>query len=192
MTPVRDLAPGQRRRLVLRTLLRGSVSAAVIVALYYLLPLDHLSDAGSVLLLTLGLIVVMGMIGWEVRAILKADYPAIQAVGALAMTVPLFLVLFATTFYLIDRATPGSFSEHLDRTGALYFTVTTFSTVGYGDITARTDGARLIVIAQMLADLIVIGFGVKIIFGAVQMGRQRGPESAAPGRPAASDPVSSD
>jgi voltage-gated potassium channel len=192
VTPLRDLAPGQRRRLVLRALLRGSVSAAVIVALYYLLPLDHLSDAGSVLLLTLGLIVVMGMIGWEVRAILKADYPAIQAVGALAMTVPLFLVLFATTFYLIDRATPGSFSQQLDRTGALYFTVTTFSTVGYGDITARTDGARLIVIAQMLADLIVIGFGVKIIFGAVQMGRQRGPEGAAPGQPASSDPVSSD
>ena len=31
------------------------------------------------------------------------------------------------------------------------------------------------VILQMLADLVVLGFGVKVIFGAVEMGRQRRP-----------------
>ena len=29
------------------------------------------------------------------------------------------------------------------------------------------------VIFQMLADLVVLGFGVKVIFGAVEMGRRR-------------------
>jgi hypothetical protein len=61
----------------------------------------------------------------------------------------------------------------MSRTDALYFTVTTFATVGFGDITARSQGARIIVILQMLADLLVLGFGVKVLLGAVQTGRQR-------------------
>ena len=39
----------------------------------------------------------------------------------------------------------SNFSEPLTRTGALYFTVTVFSTVGFGDITAKTEAARLVV-----------------------------------------------
>jgi hypothetical protein len=49
---------------------------------------------------------------------------------------------------------PANFSTHaLTRTDALYFTVTVFSTVGFGDITAASQSARLVVTAQMLLDL---------------------------------------
>ena len=34
----------------------------------------------------------------------------------------------------------GSFTQPLDHTTALYFTVTVFATVGFGDIVAATDG----------------------------------------------------
>ncbi|MFD5806536.1 ion channel [Streptomyces sp. NPDC127020] len=44
----------------------------------------------------------------------------------------LFLVLFAGSYYLLVRSAPGSFSEPLNRTDALYFTLTTFTAVGFG------------------------------------------------------------
>ena len=43
--------------------------------------------------------------------------------------------------------------------------MTTFATVGFGDITARTDTARLVVTAQMLFDLAFIGVLAKALFG---------------------------
>ena len=49
--------------------------------------------------------------------------------------------------------------------------MTIFSTVGFGDITAKTEGARLLVTAQMMLDLIILGFGVRIIANVVQRGR---------------------
>jgi hypothetical protein len=48
-----------------------------------------------------------------------------------------------------------------------------FSTVGFGDIAAKTDAARLVVAAQMLLDLILLGFGARIFVGAVKLGRDR-------------------
>jgi hypothetical protein len=71
------------------------------------------------------------------------------------------------------RLSAANFSAPLDRTNALYFTVTVFSTVGFGDITATTHTARLVVTAQMVADLVIIGIAIQVIVGAVK--RQRGP-----------------
>jgi Ion channel len=41
----------------------------------------------------------------------------------------------------------------------LHFAVTVFSTVGFGDISAKSEAARLVVTGQMLADLIASGSG---------------------------------
>jgi hypothetical protein len=55
----------------------------------------------------------------------------------------------------------------------LYFTITVFSTVGFGDITAKSETARLVVSGQMLADLIILGLGLKVIVSAISRGRQQ-------------------
>ena len=70
----------------------------------------------------------------------------------------------------------------LTHTDALYFTVTVFTTVGFGDITAKSEGARLLVAGQMVTDLIIIGIGAKIILGAVTRGRRRQPHNAGVGK----------
>lgn len=167
-----DLVPAQRRKLLAAATLRSLVTVAGLVFLYYVLPFDRLSSAGAIVLLLLGLVGLLLLILSEVRAILKHAWPGIRAVEALATLVPLFLLLFATLYYLLDTANRSNFSQHLNRTDALYFTVTTFSTVGYGDITPITGGARIAVMLQMISDLVVIGFGIKALVGAVRMGRQ--------------------
>ena len=115
---------------------------------------------------------MLGRIG-QIRRIIAHPHSGLRAVEALATTGPLFLALFASTYFVMARLAPHSFSTPLTRTGALYFTVTVFSTVGFGDITAQTETARLVLIGQMIADLIFLGVGIKIIVGAVGRGQQR-------------------
>ena len=63
----------------------------------------------------------------------------------------------------------------LSRTDALYFTITVSSSVGFGDITATSQTARVLVMVQMILDLVVIGLVVRPFVGAVKHARQQDP-----------------
>ena len=183
-SPTATLQPTKRRRLIAVALLRSLATAVVLVALYYLLPLDRIPSIPLGWLLAIGLVILLAVSSWQVRSIISAKHPAVRAIGALATTVPLFLLLFAATYFLMAKTSPASFSDHLTRTDALYFTVTIFSTVGFGDITAVSQSARLVVTAQMILDLLILGLGIRVFIGAVQRGRQRAnPDPADPGSP---------
>jgi voltage-gated potassium channel len=163
-------------------LFRALATAVVLVALYYQLPLDRVTDVP--LTLVVGLVILLAVTAWQLRAVVRAKYPAVRAVVALAVTVPLFVLLFASVYFVMARASPANFGPHqLTRTDALYFTVTVFSTVGFGDITPVSQGARLVVTAQMILDLLVLGLGIRVFVGAVQLGRQQAPAATGPGTP---------
>ena len=87
------------------------------------------------------------------------------------MTTPLFLLFFASSYYILSADDAATFTESLSRSDALYLTVTIFATVGFGDISAQTESARLFVTAQMLLDLVVLGLGLQVILGAVKRGK---------------------
>ena len=166
------LPAAKRRRLIFRAVLRSVLAAAVLVVLYYVLPLDWRWDSSTAIRLLIGILVFAGVMVWEVRAIVGSRYPGLRAVEALALILPLFLLLFASTYFVMERASAASFTQPLTRTDALYFTVTVFSTVGFGDITAKSEAARVVLIVQMLADLALLGAGIRVLVGAVQRGRQ--------------------
>jgi voltage-gated potassium channel len=177
-----ELSPARRRRLFGLGLLRALATTVVLVALYYLLPLDHITNVP--LTLTAGVVILLAVTAWQVRAIIRARYPALRAVEALAATAPLFLLLFASAYFTMSGTHPANFSPRsLTRTDALYFTVTVFSTVGFGDITAASQSARLVVTAQMLLDLLVLGLGIRVFIGAVQRARQQAPPATDPDMP---------
>jgi hypothetical protein len=153
---------------------RGVLTATVLVALYYLLPLDSGNSGTSAFVkLAIALVVFAGVMTWQIRSITKSGNPALRAFEGLFLAVPLFLLIFASAYYVMGQADAASFTADISRTDALYFTVTIFSTVGFVDISAKTETARLVVTAQMFLDLVVLGFGLKIILNAVERGRQR-------------------
>jgi voltage-gated potassium channel len=162
-----------RRRLMAFSLLRALGSATVLVGLYYGLPLDRSGGVAVSVGLVVGLLVFVAVVIVQVWQIMRSDYPRLRAVEAIASAIPLFLLVFAATYYLLSGGRPGAFSEPLDRTDALYFTVTVFSTVGFGDITPVTQPARVVAMVQMLADLAVIGVVARVIVGAVGAGLRR-------------------
>ncbi|MCX4692335.1 potassium channel family protein [Streptomyces sp. NBC_01408] len=162
-------------RLLVGCLLRSTASIVLLTALYYLAPLDDGFGVLAVVLLVLGLLLFGGVVVHQAAAITRAEHPRLRAVEALATAVPLFLVLFAATYFMLAVEIPQTFSERLNRTDALYFTVTVFTTVGFGDIVPLTETGRALATVQMVADLIVLGVIVKALVGAVRIGiRRRG------------------
>jgi voltage-gated potassium channel len=154
-------------------LLRASLTATVLVVLYYTAPVSGAMDPSTIALLLAGLLLFAVVIGWQIRAILGSRYPGLRAVEALAFAIPLFLLLFALVYFKMADLQAQAFSESLNRTDALYFTITVFSTVGFGDITPLTQPARVVTMVQMLGDLVVVGLVLRVMLGAVKAGRER-------------------
>ncbi|MGZ4523989.1 MAG: potassium channel family protein, partial [Mycobacteriaceae bacterium] len=110
---------------------------------------------------------------WHVRSITRARAPGLRAIESLFTALPLFLLVFATVYFILGQSAVTSFSEPLTRTDALYFTVTVFSTVGFGDITPTTGATRVVVMIQMFGGLLVLGAGLRLLLGAAQLGQKR-------------------
>jgi hypothetical protein len=155
------------------TAVRAIVTAIVLVALYYVLPLDELSGTSAVAGLAIGILIFLALVAWQVRSILRSAHPETRALQALVVVLPLFILMFASAYYLMGRSEPADFSEVLTRSDALYFTVTVFATVGFGDVSAQGETTRLVVTSQMILDLIILGVGIRIILGAVQLSKER-------------------
>ena len=180
-SPGLDARPPYRR--IVRSFLRAAGSTVALVTVYYLLPLDHSSTWAAVAMLVIGLALLIGLVAFQVRSIVRSRFPALRAIESLATSVPLFLLLFSGAYVVLSVISAGNFGQRLTHTDALYFTTTVFSTVGFGDIAAKSEAARLVVTSQMIADLLIIGLGIRVILGAVTRGRQQRPADTGTGRP---------
>lgn len=161
------------RRILAIGLLRAAAATAVVLTLYFALPLGRVAEVPAALSLPLALAGFAALMVLQVRAIMVSPHPGLRAVEFLAVSLPLFLVIFSATYFVLGVADPDWFSESLSKLDALYFTVTIFATVGFGDIAATSPPARAAVTVQMLADLVVLGVGVRVITGAVREARAR-------------------
>jgi ion channel len=134
------------------------------------------------LILGVGLAVFVALMVFQVRVIIRSRFPGLRGIDALASGIPFFLLLFASAYVAMSDLSPQSFSAPLSHTDGLYFTVTVFSAVGFGDVVAKSESARLVVTGQMLTDLVVLGVTIKVVVGAVRHGlRRRAPAEPRPG-----------
>jgi hypothetical protein len=162
-----------RRRAILGTAIRSTATATLLLVAYYLAPLDRSLTVGTFLLMAGALLLFAVFVVFTVRDILRSEHPRLRAIRALIVGVPLLLVVFAATYFTVAAQQPGAFTEPLNRTDGLYFTVTVFATVGFGDITPVTQLARVLVMIQMLVGVLTVGVIAKIVFGAVQTAQSR-------------------
>jgi hypothetical protein len=65
---------------------------------------------------------------------------------------------------------------------AIHFSMTIMSTVGFGDIVAASDVARMTVAVEMIANLVLLALVVRIITEVARLARgPRAPADATPG-----------
>jgi hypothetical protein len=170
VTPRRlsDLEPRRRRLAVIRAVVSIAFTWAAALTAYYQAPIGRAGELHEFVWLVAGLLLVGVVVFRRTRLILAADFPGLRAVEGLAVTFPLFLLVFAALYLALSQATPATFSQELDHTKALYFAITVFSTVGFGDITPTTDTARIVVSIQMVLDLVLIGLVVRLFVNAAK------------------------
>jgi voltage-gated potassium channel len=144
-----------------------------VLVLYVALPLDRRFDATTVLLLLAGLLAVGLLVAWQVWAILRSAHPALKAIEATALSLAVFLLLFAAVYVVLSDTDAQAFTEPLSRVDSLYFVVTVFATVGFGDISPVSEVARVLTTIQMVSDLVLIGLVLRVFLVAVDRRRQQ-------------------
>ena len=124
-------------------------------------------------------LVVAGVVGallpFAVRRalrVLDSEHPLADAVASLALFVSLLAVSFSTVYFVLGTRYDGQLNGIETKIDALYFTVTTMSTVGYGDIVAVGETARALVTANILTNVVFLAMAVRIVSWAWQQRRQ--------------------
>lgn len=172
-TSLEDLDRRQQRNVITRSGLRILVSVILLFVLYGALPVADRTGLGTLIELLIGLVVFAALLGWQVLKIMGAEHPELRAAEALAIAVPVVLIVFAFTYLSLSKAQPGSFSEPLNHVRSIYFVITVVSTVGFGDITPKTDAAMILVSFQIMLDLVLLVGIVRAVFFAAQVGVRR-------------------
>lgn len=162
---------GKRR--LLMTGLRMATATVLLLVIYAVAPIGNHPNESIIVRLTIALFIFAAVLAWELRAIVTHNFPQLRALSALAVILPLFLVTFAWVYLTASISQPDLFNVPLTRTSAFYFTVTVFTTVGFGDITPKSSLGQMVVTVQMLLNLALIAVGIRAIFGAASVGEAR-------------------
>jgi voltage-gated potassium channel len=163
------LVPGALHSPAVHALGRSLLVTCGVVVAYFTLPIQGEMSGSALLVLVLGSAAVVALLVTQVRGISRSPYPVVRGVAVLTTTIPLFLVVFATVYYVIGLQEPASWSEALTRLDALYLCVTIFATVGFGDIHAVSQTTRALVMVQMVANLVLLGLVTRVVLRAVQL-----------------------
>lgn len=130
-----------------------------LLAAYYAVPTEWagVSAAGVAVGLAItvaGLALVAAVMVRELGAVRRGD-PG-RGVRMLAMMLVLLIVAASLTFFLLNQAKPEEFVGMQTKTDALYFTLSTMSTVGYGDVHAEGQVARALVCILIVFNVVVV------------------------------------
>ncbi len=150
--------------------IRILVTTAVLGIVFALAPL-RLRDGDVALRLIAAVLLLTGVVSLQIWMVARSPYPMVRAVESLSLSLPLLIFVFASTYFAMSQASAGSFNHVLTRTDSVYFTVTVFATVGFGDLVATSEAARVAVTVQMILDLIFIGVVARVLIGTVRQRR---------------------
>ncbi len=164
----------------------GLVSVMVV---YFAVPVGELPSGAAVVFTVLGLLGGLALLAWlmvrQVQRLAHSD-PSDESVRLDSLIFLAFVVvpLFAAGYLALERADPGQFESLSTKTDALYFTLSTLATVGFGDVHATGQLARGLVIVQIAFDLVFVAALVSVLTSqireraAVRRAAARGPAQA--------------
>jgi voltage-gated potassium channel len=168
-----NLSRRRQLMLLLTAIARAVLTSAGLLVIYSMMPIGREATVTTVGIMVIGSILVVAMLALQIRALSRSPHPILRVVEALTSVLVVFILAFATVYLSMTQTNPLSFSEPLTKVSSVYFTVTVLATVGFGDITAVSDTARIVVTAQMLLGLTLVAVVVRFIITFAQNLRAR-------------------
>jgi voltage-gated potassium channel len=138
---------------------RSLVGLVAVLVLYFAAPVEQQSSAarlaGNILLTTVCLVVVAMVVVREFRRMQLGEDLRFTG-GQLLIGLEVVLVTFALTYFSLAVHGQQQMVGIATRVDALYFSATTVTTVGYGDVHPIGQLARVITTAQLVFDVVFI------------------------------------
>lgn len=127
-----------------------ALMGVLVVLGYYVVPLRV--DSSLPVRAALVAVVLVGLAVATTRELRRTNDPVSRLVALLMLVI----VCFASAFYALARSGPGQFTGIDTRTDALYFTVVTMATIGYGDIHPVGQAARVLVLLSIAFNVVFV------------------------------------
>ncbi len=147
----------------LRRWVRLGAILAALIFLYFVVPVTRDVEETNVVrgvtaLVTLGVLALA--VVYQLR--LHVDDNS-RRLDGLIVVIVLVMVVFSFSFYVLEQHDPTQFVSMETRLDALYFTMASAATVGFGDVHAAGQFARGLVLAQMIFNVVFIGTAVALL-----------------------------
>lgn len=134
------------------------LGGTLVVVVYFVLPVQQESavhaTALRVLATVLGVVAMGALVTRELRRQVQSGYD--RRLDGLLLAVIVVVVGFSLIYFLVNRNDPAQVSGLHTRIDALYFTMSTMTTVGYGDVHAEGQAARALVVVQLVFNLVFV------------------------------------
>ncbi|MFE7224283.1 potassium channel family protein [Nocardioides sp. NPDC057577] len=139
--------------------LRPILTFCGLLIAYYAFPLKWATDSavavGASLLVTVGALSLVGTVMIKELGSVRRGGPG-HSTRVLAMLLILLVMAASLTFFLLNQIRPDEIVGLETRTDALYFTLSTMTTVGYGDVHAEGQIARALVCVMIVFNIVVV------------------------------------
>jgi voltage-gated potassium channel len=147
---------------------RALLLVVAVIVVYYAVPLGETPSTAGIVLSVIGLLLGLGVLVWiTLRQVARLAAAGVhdESVRIETLVFVVFVVVptFAAGYYAIEQADPDQFADLATRTDALYFTVSTLATVGFGDVHATGQLARALVTVQIVFNLLFVATLVSLL-----------------------------
>ena len=151
-----------------RRLLHLTALVASILLLYFVVPVDGELDGNAVLRGVVAFLALVALIIVMVRQLGVHLDDGERRIDGLVGTIVIVVVAFALAYYVLNIREPHQIDGMETRVDSLYFTMTTLLTVGFGDIHAAGQVARVMVLIQYMFNVVFVATAAGILSSRVR------------------------
>jgi len=151
-----------------KRLQRDILALAAVLVAYYAAPVGELPSRAGIAFSVLGLLAGLAVVAWliirQVQLLVDTD-PEDTSIQADSLILLIFVIvpLFSFGYLALEKADSSQFADLATKTDALYFTISTLGTVGFGDVHATGQLARVLVTIQIVFDLVFLAAVVSVL-----------------------------
>ena len=136
---------------------------ALVLVLYFTVPVSfevETSDVVQLVISVTALCLLAAVVLVEVRHQLVGSD---RRIDGLVIALMIAVLGFALGFYVLAQRNPDQIVDLHTRIDALYFTMATLLTIGYGDVHATGQAARTLVLIQMVFNVVILATAASTI-----------------------------